>query len=447
MNAWLRSLPRSVWIALGAGCLLVVVQQQILERRPPRLLSLEPQAYSSGPGALDLLFSRPMQRQSLAEQSRVDPPVAHRWLGSDALQRLLLLPDQVLRTPLALRLRGIDRRGMSLPEQRWAWDPRPHLLVVARVNGGEQLQLLSHDGQWLALSPVSPRIPSVEPLASGRGVVFLAAEPRGQRWNRLWKRSLSPRSLVRGHERLGPPALGALETLWPEPLSFAQISSNRRGDLVLQLGGLVPGSASGIWIEPGGRRHKLDLEVSGPIRLLPSGDGMVVPSPDGLELRGLREDGSIPQMLPGSRVLVAFCSASGEALLMRHWPDYRRSLERVQPGAAPVTTWLGVEAVLAASCNPSGDKVWMLLNRWRGQPRSEVVRLDRRGRLVARRDLAPWQPEPGTALSYDPVGDQLLLTVRRDPRLPAQPALLDGETLRLRVLPKPISQATWLPAG
>jgi hypothetical protein len=45
------------------------------------------------------------------------------------------------------------------------------------------------------------------------------------------------------------------------------------------------------------------------------------------------------------------------------------------------------------------------------------------------------------------VGDQLLLTVRRDPRLPAQPALLDGETLRLRVLPKPISQATWLPAG
>ncbi|MFM7512934.1 MAG: hypothetical protein ACKO3F_06120 [Cyanobium sp.] len=423
------------------------MQQQILERRPPRLLNLEPQADSSGPGALDLRFSRPMQRQSLAEQSRVEPRIAHRWLGSDALQRLLLLPDQVLRTPLALRLRGIDRRGMPLPEQRWNWDPRPHLLVVAQVDGGEQLQLLTHAGTWLPLSPVWPRIPSVEPLASGRGVVLLAADPRDQRWNRLWKRSLRPRSLVRGHERLGPPLPGALEPLWPEPLSFAQISSNRRGDLVLQLGGLVPGSASGIWIEPGGRRHKLNLEVSGPIRLLPSGDGMVVPSPDGLELRGLREDGSTPQMLPGSRVLVAFCSASGEALLMRHWPDYRRSLERVQPGAAPVTTWLGVEAVMAASCNPSGDRVWMLLSRWQGQRRSEVVRLDRRGRLVARRDLAPWQPEPGTALSYDPVGDQLLLTVRRDPRLPAQPAFLDGATLRLRVLSKPISQSTWLPAG
>lgn len=102
---------------------------------------------------------------------------------------------------------------------------------------------------------------------------------------------------------------------------------------------------------------------------------------------------------------------------------------------------------MAASCNPSGDRLWMLLNRWQGQSHNAVVRLDRRGRLVTRRDLAPWQPEPGTAMSYDPVGDQLLLTVRRDPRLPAQPALLDGRTLRLRVLPKPISQAAWLPAG
>jgi hypothetical protein len=89
----------------------------------------------------------------------------------------------------------------------------------------------------------------------------------------------------------------------------------------------------------------------------------------------------------------------------------------------------------------------MLLNRWQGRSRSEVVRLDRRGRLVARRDLAPWQPEPGTAMSYDPVGDQLLVSVRREPRLPAQPALLDGRTLQLRVLSKPIRQAIWLPAG
>ena len=69
-----------------------------------------------------------------------------------------------------------------------------------------------------------------------------------------------------------------------------------------------------------------------------------------------------------------------------------------------------------------------------------------RGPIVARLDLAPWQPEPGTPLSYDPVGDQLLLTLRRDPRQAARPALLDGNTLRLQVLPQPISQAHWLPA-
>jgi hypothetical protein len=178
---------------------------------------------------------------------------------------------------------------------------------------------------------------------------------------------------------------------------------------------------------------------------------MVVPNPDGLELRSLR--GALagaaerPQVLPGSRMLAAFCPASGEALLIRHWPDFRRSLERVQPGTAPITLWLGSEAVLAASCSPSGDRAWMLLNRWQAAVANELVRLDRAGRIEARLDLGAWAPEPGMPMGYDPVGDQLLLTLRRDPREPARPALVDGRTMALRILAKPVRQALWLPGG
>lgn len=446
MRVALPSLPRGLWISLAAASLLVLLQQQLLERRQPRLLALELQPHTSGPGALDLRFSRPMRRQSLARESRLLPALAHRWLGSDAHQRLLLQGDQALRSPLALRLAGVDRRGIALPPQSWWWDPRPHLLVVARVPGGEQLRLRTHGGRWRALSPVWPRIATVEPQADGRGVLFLTADGEGRQW--LWRRSLRPRSLARRQGDLGPPELGELGLLWSRPVSFAHLSSNRRGDLLIQLGGLAPGSERSFWLDGRGRRHDLALKVSGPIRLLPEGEGMVVPTPDGLELRSLRggESGR-PQVLPGSRVLAALCPATGQALLVRHWPDYRRSLERVQPGAAPLTLWLGQEAVMAASCNQAGDRAWMLLNRWQGASHNEVVALDRRGRVLARRSLEPWSPEPGTPLSYDPAADQLLLTLRRDPREPARAALLDGRTLQLRRLEEPISQAHWLPPG
>ena len=449
MSTGRRPLPRPLLAALAGAALLVVVQQQLLERRPPRLLSLEPQVHSSGPAALDLRFSRPMERASLEARSRLAPALAHRWLGRDANVRLLLQPGQTVRGPLTLQLAGEDRRGRSLAPERWHWDPRPLLLVVAEVDGGEQLQVQHHDGRWQPISPVWRRLASVEPLADGSGVVVLAADRQGRQ--RLWKRSLRPRSLVRHPATLAPPQLGPLQALEPNPLSFAHLSSNRRGDLLMQLGPEAPGATVTRWIEPDGRRHDLMLPVSGPILLLPEGEGMVVPNPDGLELRSLR--GALagaaerPQVLPGSRMLAAFCPASGEALLIRHWPDFRRSLERVQPGSAPITLWLGSEAVLAASCSPSGDRAWMLLNRWQAAVANELVRLDRAGRIEARLDLGAWAPEPGMPMGYDPVGDQLLLTLRRDPREPARPALVDGRTMALRILAKPVRQALWLPGG
>lgn len=89
----------------------------------------------------------------------------------------------------------------------------------------------------------------------------------------------------------------------------------------------------------------------------------------------------------------------------------------------------------------------MLLNRWQAAVANELVRLDRTGRIDARLDLRAWTPEPGMPMVYDPVADQLLLTLRRDPRQPARAALVDGRTMALRILPKPVRQALWLPGG
>ena len=113
--------PNPVSLVLAAGIALALLQQQLLLRRPPRLLELKSSTASSGPAALDLRFSRPMQRSSLERSSALAPQLKSTWLGEGNPLRLLLLPQQTIRGPLQLLLAGIDRRGLPLQRQRWHW--------------------------------------------------------------------------------------------------------------------------------------------------------------------------------------------------------------------------------------------------------------------------------------------------------------------------------------
>ena len=90
-------------------------------------------------------------------------------------------------------------------------------------------------------------------------------------------------------------------------------------------------ATTSLWPRSGGEQ-RLALEASGPMQLLPEGGGLVVPELEGLSLRNLPGRPPRRQLLPGSRDLSSFCPRGGRALLVRHWPDYRRSLELVEPG-------------------------------------------------------------------------------------------------------------------
>jgi hypothetical protein len=135
-------------LLLAAGALLALVQQQLLLQRPPRLLELHSSTASSGPAALSLRFSRPMDRASLAERSQLQPALPHQWLGANNPLRLLLAANQPITGAIQLLISGVDQRGLALRPQRWSWDPRPRLLAVVPKGSGEQLQLLQHDGRW-----------------------------------------------------------------------------------------------------------------------------------------------------------------------------------------------------------------------------------------------------------------------------------------------------------
>ncbi|TCD57011.1 hypothetical protein [Synechococcus sp. BS55D] len=442
-------MKRTLWHLLIGAAGLAIVQQQFLLRQPPHLETIAPAPVHSAAAAIDLRFSRPMRIESVLQDSRLQPDRPHRFQGEQRLLRLLLDLEQPLRQPLRLQLGGDDNRGLPLPTTVWWWDPRPHLLVVARTRQGEQLRLRRHDGTWMPLSGLHPRILQVEPLGQGAGVAYVSADAQG--YQQGWLQRLQPRSLVPALKRPSFPVRGQTIPLTAPAQMFVHLSADRQGDLLIQTGGQEPGSDQISLLERKGRRRLLDVKPSGTMQLLPSGGAVVLPTDNGLALASLEAlqsaDGGTErrQLLPGSRDLRAFCSGAGRAVLVRHWPDYRRSLELVIPSQTPRQLWLGEQAVMAASCDAMGTRIWMVLREGGVMSTDTLLQLDQQGQVTGRRSLAPWSLESGTSLGFDPVGQQLLLTLRKGVEGVAQPALISLPGLQLTVLDSPVAVARWLP--
>jgi hypothetical protein len=281
-------------------------------------------------------------------------------------------------------------------------------------------------------------------------VAAASRQPDGQL--RLWRIPLRQRNLQPLSEPGAPLQVGQPQALRGQAVIFAHLSSNRLGDLLMQSGGMDMGSSETLLLPAKGPPQRIAWESTGPMLLAPEGGSLLVPDTEGLHLQALPPLAPRRQTLPGSRDLSSFCPQAGRALLVRHWPDFRRSLELVEPGQAPRQLWLGQEALLASACSRGGERVWALLLQGITRPRLSLLALDRRGRQLARRELTGWELEPGTGLHWDPASGQLLavlrpLANRGDRRQEARAVLIDGTSLELRQLPGKVSQAQWLPAG
>ncbi|MDM7937272.1 MAG: hypothetical protein QUV06_07435 [Cyanobium sp. CZS 48M] len=453
---WWRRQKR-LRLMLIAAAAVALLQQQVLWHRPPRLLELRQASASSGPAALSLRFSRPMQPSSVASDSQLQPSLPFSIQGEG--NPLLLLPavGSRIEEPLQLRLEGRDQRGLALPPQRWFWDPRPDLLAVVPVPGGEQVRLRTADGAWVPLTPIWPAIPQTVALGDGSGLGVVSRDLQGG--HRVWKLDLKRRHLAQRSSELAPAQAGELEPFSSESFVFANLSSNINGDLLVQAAAQAPGRELPqeevvLW-ERNGSRRRLELDPRGPIALVPQGGALVVPEADGLALRSLPPLPERRQLLPGSRDLSSFCPVAGRALLSRHWPDFRRSLELVEPAQAPRTLWLGSEALLASACSRGGERVWALLLDGIERPELTLLALSRGGG-ERRQRLEGWELEPGTGLSYDPTTDRLLLALRplqgSEPALGSsraepQAALIDATSLELTLLKGPVRQVSWLSPG
>ena len=440
-------MTRRLVLLMLMACAAVLAQQQLLLRRPPRLVRLVPQQVQSGTAAVDLQFSRPMDRTRVADTSALKPNVPHQWLGDTTPLRIIIDSSVVLNAPIELSLAGQDQRGVLLTQQQWWWDPRPWLIATRPVDGGEQVQLQTRSGGWRPISRVWPVINSVVPLGNGEGIAIVGRDENGN--EQVWWDKLTLHSTGTHLNQLGPPTVRSSEALLNGEVLFAHLSSNLNGDLLLQSGGFRPGSDRAELVQANGRRRKLSLQPAGPMQLLPAGGGVVMPTYDGLTLRPLETTEQRPQMLPGSRELGAFCGASGRAVLIRHWPDYRRSIELVVPGQAPKQLHLGDQAVLGVACDNRAERIWAVLGRWEQQRGNhELVMINAEGEVKQRMSLSPWALKAGSPIQLNEVTNQLLLTLTQQSIGDARAGLVDADTLQtINIMNDIIIEAQWLNAG
>ena len=90
----------------------------------------------------------------------------------------------------------------------------------------------------------------------------------------------------------------------------------------------------------------------------------------------------------------------------------------------------------------------MVLRDGEGELQDTVLQLDRDGQVQKRQSLKPWRLARNSGLHFDPVSDQLLLTVTCSHRAPQRLAWLPAQSLTLRVdRSRFVTQAAWLPAA
>ena len=423
---------------LLAGLGLALIQQQLLQRRPPRLQRLEPEAPGSALAALGLRFSRPMDGASLRQQLELVPDLPHELLGEGTRWRLQLTGTQAIKGPVELRLGGQDQRGQTLAASHWRWEPRPALVASRPEGSHEQLLHWKEDSGWQVLNRFPGEVHDLLPLGDGSGVALVSA--RDPLEKRVWRLPLSPQLQA-----------GTPQELEREPVVFASLSTNNPGDLLVQRSTLEQRQASVKLWSAGGQRRELAISAGGPIRLVPQGGLAVVPERDGLVLQSLPPLPPRRDVLPGLRDLSSFCPQAGRALLVRHWPDYRRSLELLEPGKAPQQLWIGNEALVASACAGAADRIWILLLSGIRTPLLELVELNRNGETLLRQPLTGYELDPGSSMHYDPSRRALLLLLRPlrlelEPlRLP-QAYLLKVDDLSLTGIPGAVGHVGWLPS-
>ncbi|MGB3534872.1 MAG: hypothetical protein WBA13_15340 [Microcoleaceae cyanobacterium] len=463
------SLPLDRLSILLMGVLTVLISFLILsgDHTAPRVreFSWNKQQISAEDQAFSMMFSRPMNLESVEKNLRIDPPLAGKFSWAGRRMVYTLLQPAPYGTPFSIQLQGAtdrlytDKEGREIQPFTGYFRTRDRAFVYIGVQGEEEGRLmlvnLSQDPQPLPLTPLELTVNEFEPYPEGDRILFSAVtqseSTTGTFDPQLYTvtTGLSPKTWENKSKssQLAGEVKLLLDNKKYRNLKF-DLSPNGEAIVIQRVNKNDSLDASPWIIESNKPAKSLKLE-GGDFLIGPDSESLIVAQgPDLTTILPLEPEAEPLEFLPKYGQVLAFSKVGSTAAMIKFNSDGTRSLFIVNN--------LGEEReiyrspafgnIISAEFDPSGNILYCLLtelldNTEEYQEQPFIAAIDINSGEITPLVILPNQQEINLSLSPDGLAllfDQTVTQITESGNIELMPRTLAGDTIttsRLWILP------------
>jgi hypothetical protein len=289
-----------------------------------------------------LTFSRPMDRASVEENLRLEPPLPGKFSWSGRRMAYTLETPAPYGTEFEVRLQGARDRFGNPDDERTAIEPffgqfqtRDRAFVYLGVEGEQEGRLvlfnLTQQTEQV-LTPENLVVMSFKPYPNSDRVLFSATDRTAQQEGMLDQRLYT---VTTGMQVRSPAALGGQENETPtvplaagvvEQLLDSQDYQNLKFDLsadgqtiiVQRVNRQNPGADFGLWIlQPGAEPQRLETEPGGDFLIAPDNSSLAIAQGQGMAILPLDSQSDPLDFLPQFGMVLSFARDGTAAAMVR----------------------------------------------------------------------------------------------------------------------------------
>ncbi len=463
------SLPLDRLSILLMGILTVLILFLILsgDHTAPRVreFSWNKQQISADDQAFVMMFSRPMNQESVEQNLRIDPPLAGKFSWAGRRMVYTLLQPAPYATPFTIQLQGStdrlysDEEGREIQPFTGYFRTRDRAFVYIGVQAEEEGRLmlvnLSGDPQPLPLTPPELVISEFEPYPQGDRILFSAVvkseSTLGNFDPQLYTvtTGLSPNTW--GNKNKSSQPAGEIELLLDNKkyrnLKF-DLSPNGE-TIVIQRVNKTDSLDASPWIVEFGKSAKSLKLDGGDFLIGPDSESLIIAQgPDLTSIIPLEPEAEPLEFLPKYGQILAFSNQGSVAAMIKFNPDGTRSLFVVDNMGEEREIYRSPAFgnILSAEFDPTGKILYCLItelldNTEEYQEQPLIAAIDVNSGEITPLVILPNQQEINLSLSPDGLAllfDQTVTQITQGNNIELMPRTQGGDTIttsRLWILP------------
>lgn len=336
--------------------------------------------------AFILTFSRPMDRDSVVKNLRIEPPLDGKISWAGRRMAYTLERPAPYGNAYEVRLEGAQERysrntgkGAQIQPFTGRFRSRDRAFVYLGVNGTEAGKLIlvnfSQQQQAIALTPPDLVVMDFKPFPAGDRILFSAQERSKTQQNAFDAQlytvttGINPNSPGESSSRSDPPGKidRVLDSKNYQNLKF-DLSPDGKTIVVQRVSKRNPGSDFGLWIiQPPEEPKRLESQPGGEFLIHPDGNSLAVAQGQGVAILPLQteEKSQIKPLdfLPKFGRLLSFSQDGSAAAMVQFNQDYTRSLFLVTNQGVQKELLRTTGSIISAQFDPTKQTLYCLLTQ------------------------------------------------------------------------------------